>query len=51
VGAAGVGRAGSSITVTIYRYGHLLPGSEAEAAEILNEYRARRRQSRTPVAV
>jgi hypothetical protein len=28
----------ASITVTIDRYGHLLPGGEAEAAEILNEY-------------
>jgi hypothetical protein len=33
----------ASITVTIDRYGHLLPGGEAEAAEILNEYHARRR--------
>ncbi len=39
----------SSITVTIDRYGHLLPGGEAEAAEILNEYHARRRQRRVPV--
>ncbi len=41
----------ASITVTIDRYGHLLPGGEAEAAEILNEYHVRRRQQRTPVAV
>lgn len=34
----------ASITVTIDRYGHLLPGGEAEAAEILNEYHARRRK-------
>ena len=34
----------ASITVTIDRYGHLLPGGEAEAAEILNEYHARRRR-------
>jgi integrase len=35
----------ASITVTIDRYGHLLPGGEAEAAEILNEYHARRRRA------
>ncbi len=34
----------SSITVTIDRYGHLLPGGEAEAAALLDEYHARRRQ-------
>jgi integrase len=34
----------ASITVTIDRYGHLLPGGEAEAAEILNEYHARRQR-------
>lgn len=34
----------ASITVTIDRYGHLLPGGEAEAAEILNECHARRRR-------
>jgi integrase len=34
----------ASITVTIDRYGHLLPGGEAEAAELLNEYHARRRR-------
>jgi integrase len=39
----------SSITVTIDRYGHLLPGGEAEAAEILNEYHARRRRGTTTV--
>jgi integrase len=39
----------SSITVTIDRYGHLLPGGEAEAAEILNEYHARRRLGHAPV--
>ncbi|MHB1467615.1 MAG: tyrosine-type recombinase/integrase [Solirubrobacteraceae bacterium] len=33
----------SSITVTIDRYGHLLPGGEAEAAALLDEYHARRR--------
>ncbi len=41
----------SSITVTIDRYGHLLPGGVAEAAEILAEYQARRHQRRTPVTV
>ncbi|HSZ69098.1 MAG TPA: site-specific integrase [Solirubrobacteraceae bacterium] len=39
----------ASITVTIDRYGHLLPGGEAEAAAVLDEYHARRRQRRTPV--
>ncbi len=34
----------SSITVTIDRYGHLLPGGEAEAAALLDEYHTRRRQ-------
>lgn len=34
----------SSITVTIDRYGHLLPGGEAEAAALLDEYHARRRR-------
>jgi integrase len=34
----------ASITITIDRYGHLLPGGEAETAEILNEYHARRRR-------
>jgi integrase len=41
----------ASITITIDRYGHLLPGGEAEAAELLNEYHARRRRTRrSPVA-
>ena len=34
----------SSITVTIDRYGHLLPGGEAEAAALLDTYHARRRR-------
>jgi integrase len=34
----------ASITVTIDRYGHLLPGGEAEAAAVLDEYHARRRR-------
>lgn len=33
----------SSITVTIDRYGHLLPGGEAEAAALLDAYHDRRR--------
>jgi hypothetical protein len=36
----------ASITITIDRYGHLLPGGEAEAAELLNDYHARRRRNR-----
>jgi integrase len=32
----------SSITVTIDRYSHLLPGGEAEAAALLDEYHGRR---------
>jgi integrase len=34
----------ASITVTIDRYGHLLPGGEAEAAALLDEYHERRRR-------
>jgi|CZKG01.1.fsa_nt_gi integrase len=34
----------SSITVTIDRYGHLLPGGEAEAAALLDTYHERRRR-------
>jgi integrase len=34
----------SSITVTIDRYGHLLPGGEAEAAALLDAYHERRRR-------
>ncbi|MGO9319803.1 MAG: tyrosine-type recombinase/integrase [Solirubrobacteraceae bacterium] len=34
----------SSITVTIDRYGHLLPGGEAEVAVLLDTYHARRRR-------
>ena len=34
----------SSITVTIDRYGHLLPGGEAEAAALLDAYHQRRRR-------
>jgi integrase len=28
----------SSITITLDRYGHLMPGSEAQAAELLEDY-------------
>jgi integrase len=31
----------SSITITLDRYGHLMPGSEEEAAEMLEVYLAR----------
>jgi hypothetical protein len=31
----------SSITVTLDRYGHLMPGSEREAASMLEAYLAR----------
>jgi integrase len=31
----------SSITVTLDRYGHLLPGNESEAAAMLEAYLAR----------
>jgi integrase len=31
----------SSVTITYDRYGHLMPGSESEAAELLDEYLAR----------
>lgn len=34
----------SSITVTIDRYGHLLPGGEAQAAALLDAYHDRRRR-------
>ncbi len=34
----------SSITVTIDRYGHLLPGGEADAAALLDAYHERRRR-------
>lgn len=32
----------SSITVTLDRYGHLMPGAEAEAAGMLEDYLGRR---------
>jgi integrase len=31
----------SSVTITYDRYGHLKPGNESEAAELLDEYLAR----------
>ena len=31
----------SSVTITYDRYGHLMPGNETEAAELLDEYLAR----------
>ncbi|MGA9313211.1 MAG: site-specific integrase [Solirubrobacteraceae bacterium] len=40
----------ASITITIDRYAHLLPGGEAEAAEILKDYYARRRERRRATA-
>jgi hypothetical protein len=29
----------SSVAITLDRYGHLMPGSEVEAAELLDAYR------------
>ena len=37
----------ASITITLDRYGHLFPGNEAEAADLLDGYFARERQSRS----
>jgi len=34
----------ASITITLDRYGHLMPGNEEEAAEMLDAYIARERQ-------
>lgn len=34
----------ASISITLDRYGHLMPGSEAEAAGLLDAYLAARRQ-------
>jgi len=33
----------ASITITLDRYGHLMPGNEAEAADLLDGYLARQR--------
>jgi integrase len=37
----------ASITITLDRYGHLLPGSETAAAQLLNAFLARSREGRT----
>ncbi len=37
----------ASITITLDRYGHLMPGNEAEAADLLDAYIAREREART----
>jgi integrase len=41
----------SSITVTYDRYGHLMPGNEDEAAELLDTYLARAREKTVPETV
>jgi hypothetical protein len=40
----------SSITITLDRYGHLMPGNETEAAELLDAYLGRGDVVRTSVA-
>ena len=40
----------SSVTITLDRYGHLLPGNESEAADLLDAYLARV-VARAPTAV
>jgi len=40
----------ASITITLDRYGHLFPGNEAEAANLLDGYLALERQRRSTVA-
>ena len=35
----------ASFTITLDRYGHLMPGNEAEAASLLDEYLAMVRSS------
>ena len=35
----------ASITITLDRYGHLFPGNEAEAANLLDAYIARERNA------
>jgi len=40
----------SSITITLDRYGHLMPGNETEAAELLDAYLRRGDVVRTCVA-
>jgi integrase len=34
----------ASVSITLDRYGHLMPGSEAEAAELLDSYLAAQRE-------
>lgn len=34
----------ANISITLDRYGHLMPGSEAEAGEMLDSYLARRKR-------
>jgi integrase len=36
----------ANISITLDRYGHLMPGSEAEAADLLDAYLAEQRQRR-----
>ena len=40
----------SSITITLDRYGHLMPGNEEQAAELLDEYLSRTGGGRTEAA-
>jgi len=35
----------ASITITLDRYGHLMPGNEAEAADLLDAYISREREA------
>jgi integrase len=37
----------ASVTITLDCYGHLMPGNEAEAAELLDGYLARQREAQT----
>ena len=36
----------ASVTITYDRYGHLMPGNEAEAAQLLDAYLGRREGNR-----
>lgn len=36
----------ANISITLDRYGHLMPGSEAEAADLLDTFLAEQRQRR-----
>jgi len=36
----------ANISITLDRYGHLMPGSEAEAADLLDAYLAEQRRRR-----